>query len=172
MSDANPYSAPDAALDTEAEVLYQPRIFTFGGRIGRVRYLAYSFGISFLLMFVVTFLTAFLSASGGGGVLDMVAIVVTFGAYAVLLVLTLGFARRRFNDLDRSGWWLLTFLVPLVNIAASIYLMFFPGSDGPNKFGSAPVANSTATVIVAWLVLLVPLIGIAAAVLIPMFVGQ
>ena len=42
--DANPYSAPDAALDTGQDDLYQPKIFSFSGRIGRMRYLAYGIG--------------------------------------------------------------------------------------------------------------------------------
>ena len=33
-ADANPYSAPDAALDTGQDDLYQPKIFSFNGRIG------------------------------------------------------------------------------------------------------------------------------------------
>ena len=51
--DANPYSAPDAALDTGQDDLYQPKIFSFSGRIGRMRYLAYGIGVNFLLMAVM-----------------------------------------------------------------------------------------------------------------------
>ena len=41
MSEQNPYSTPGAALDTEQDQYYQPKIISFSGRIGRLRYLAY-----------------------------------------------------------------------------------------------------------------------------------
>ena len=45
--------------------------------------------------------------------------------YIALIVLSVMFAKRRFNDLNRSGWWILLSLVPIVNIAVYIYMMFF-----------------------------------------------
>ena len=171
MSDQNPYSAPGAALDDGQQALYEPKIFSFSGRIGRMRYLAYSFGLSFLVMFAVTFLTAFMSAAGGDGILGMISMAVMIVAYVAVVLLSIGFARRRFNDLDRSGWWLLTFLIPVVNLLVSIYLLFFPGSDGPNKFGPAPVANSVGVLIAGWAVPAVFILGIVAAIAIPAFVG-
>ena len=171
MSDQNPYSAPDAALDGGQDVLYEPKIFSFSGRIGRMRYLAYSFGLSFLVMFLVTFVTAFMSAAGGDGILGMLSMAVMIVAYVAVIFLSIGFAKRRFNDLGRSGWWLLTFLIPLVNLLVSIYLLFFPGTDGPNKFGPAPAANSVGVLIAGWAVPAVFILGIAAAILIPMFAG-
>ncbi|MCP4388391.1 MAG: DUF805 domain-containing protein, partial [Gammaproteobacteria bacterium] len=62
MSETNPYTAPDAALDSGHETLYEPKIFSFSGRIGRMRYLAYSFGISFLLMLVIGVVTGMMAA--------------------------------------------------------------------------------------------------------------
>ena len=35
--DTNPYSAPDASLDTADAEEYQPKIFSVNGRIGRMR---------------------------------------------------------------------------------------------------------------------------------------
>jgi uncharacterized membrane protein YhaH (DUF805 family) len=52
MSEANPYSAPDASLDNGQDVLYSPKVLSFSGRIGRMRYLAYGVGVSMLLMLV------------------------------------------------------------------------------------------------------------------------
>lgn len=173
MSDQNPYSAPDAALDAGQDVQYQPRVFSFSGRIGRLRYMAYSFGLSFLLLFFITFATTMMGAMGGGeSALGMVSMVIGGVFYIAAIVLSIGFARRRFNDLDKSGWWLLTFLIPLVNLAVSIYLLFFPGSDGPNKFGPAPAANSMAVVIVGWAIPVLFILGIVASLAIPQFAGM
>jgi uncharacterized membrane protein YhaH (DUF805 family) len=55
-----------------------------------------------------------------------------------LLLPGLSVAIRRLHDTDRSGWWLLIDLVPI--IGPIVLLVFFlQGSDpGPNRFGPAP----------------------------------
>ena len=50
MEDANPYSAPDADLGGHAQETYDPKFLAVSGRIGRLRYLAYSIGITFLFL--------------------------------------------------------------------------------------------------------------------------
>lgn len=47
---------------------------------------------------------------------------------------------RRLHDIDRSGWWILIALIPL--IGAIILLVWFAtkGTDGRNRFGSDPLA--------------------------------
>jgi uncharacterized membrane protein YhaH (DUF805 family) len=175
ISETNPYSAPDAALDSGHDATYEPKVFSFSGRIGRMRYLAYSFGISFLLMFIVGFVTAvmgYMGAAAGESMLGIVVLGITTLVYIAVIVLSIGFARRRFNDLDRSGWWILTFLIPLVNLLVSIYLVFFPGSEGSNKFGPAPTDNSIGVLILGWTIPVLFIAGIAAAVLIPQFAGM
>ncbi len=88
-----------------------------------------------------------------------------------MIVFSVMFAKRRLNDLNRSGWWYLLTLVPVVNFLLAIYLLFFPGTDGPNNFGPAPAANSMGVLILAWIVPVFVIIGIGAAVIIPQFVG-
>ena len=174
MSAVNPYDAPDAALDTGQDELYQPSIFSFSGRIGRMRYLAYGIGINFLLMAIIGFVSAMLGFAGGGlgsssmGMMGMG----LFGIfYLVAIVLSVMFAKRRLNDLNRSGWWFLLFIVPIVNLLMTIYLLFFPGTDGSNNFGPAPVANTLGVLILGWMLPVFFILGIAAAVLIPQFAG-
>ncbi|MDH3387372.1 MAG: DUF805 domain-containing protein [Gammaproteobacteria bacterium] len=172
MSEANPYTAPDAALDTGLDALYQPKIFSFNGRIGRMRYLAYGFGISFLLVALVSFLTAMAGAMGAGmgdSSMGIVGIILIGLIYIAVIVLSVAFAKRRFNDLNRSGWWLLLFLIPVVNLIVSIYLVFFPGTEGPNNFGPAPAANSIGVLIVGWIIPVLFILGIVAAVAIPQY---
>ncbi len=49
---------------------------------------------------------------------------------------------KRFHDRDKSGWWMLIGLVPIVG---GIWLLvecgLLQGTDGPNRFGPDPVAN-------------------------------
>lgn len=42
---------------------------------------------------------------------------------------------KRFHDLDKSGYWLWFFLVPLLNIYAAVLVLFVRGTRGPNRFG-------------------------------------
>ena len=165
----NPYSAPDAELGQQTDDTYSPAIFTWQGRIGRLRYLAYSYGVTFLLMLIMA-PVAGASAFLGGGAEAGSLLVVAFTAivYIAMVVLCVMFAKRRFNDLDRSGWWCLLFLVPIVNLLASIYLMFFPGTQGSNNFGAAPGPNSLGVKILGLIVPILFLVGIAAAVVLPM----
>lgn len=62
------------------------------------------------------------------------------------LVPSLAVGCRRLHDLDRSGWWLLIGLIPL--IGAIVLLVFFcsRGTMGENRFGRDPLAPDAATV--------------------------
>jgi type IV pilus assembly protein PilA len=97
------------------------------------------------------------------------AVIGTF--YLATFVVSVMFSKRRLNDLNRSGWWFLLFFIPIVNLLLAIYLVFFPGADGPNNFGVAPVQNSWAVILLAILfpIILVGGIGILAAIAIPQY---
>ncbi len=47
---------------------------------------------------------------------------------------------RRLHDLDRTGWWLLLGLIPLVGAIVLIIWFCTKGADGPNRFGLDPLA--------------------------------
>jgi uncharacterized membrane protein YhaH (DUF805 family) len=46
---------------------------------------------------------------------------------------------KRSHDRDRSGWFILLFLVPLLNLWPLIELLFLRGTIGSNRFGPDPV---------------------------------
>lgn len=173
VSDSNPYSAPGAALNTGQDSLYNPKIISFSGRIGRMRYLAYSIGATFLLMLVtmpLIGLSAFSGAAMGGEAgMSMMTMVGMAVYYIGTIVISVMYAKRRLNDLNRSGWWFLLFIVPIVNLLLAIYLIFFPGTDGSNDWGPAPAANSIGVLILGWLMPALFVLGIVAAVAIPQF---
>lgn len=178
MTDVNPYIAPDAALETGHDETYSPSIISFQGRIGRLRYLAYSLGVSLVMMIAMAVVMPLLGASmmmvGGGGAEGMSIISVLFVGvfYIATIVFSVMFAKRRLNDLNRSGWWFLLFLVPIVNLLLAIYLIFFPGTQGSNNFGPAPAANSIGVLILGWSMPVLFVLGIAAAIVVPTMVGM
>ena len=51
------------------------------------------------------------------------------------LIPTLALNVRRLHDIDRSGWWLLIWLIPLIGWAILIWWMTKPPDDGPNRYG-------------------------------------
>ncbi|MCK8783611.1 DUF805 domain-containing protein [Roseomonas sp. NAR14] len=52
---------------------------------------------------------------------------------------------KRWHDHDRSGWWVLIQLVPLVGpIYALVMIGFLRGTPGPNRFGPDPLGDAAA----------------------------
>ncbi len=45
---------------------------------------------------------------------------------------------KRLHDTDKSGWWILLFLIPIVNIVLALYMLFADGTVGPNRYGLDP----------------------------------
>lgn len=48
---------------------------------------------------------------------------------------------RRLHDTDRSGWWLLIALVPVIGGIWLLILFVLPGHAGSNQFGLDPKAG-------------------------------
>jgi uncharacterized membrane protein YhaH (DUF805 family) len=165
---SNPYAAPDAALsDITEDETYDPQIFAVEGRIGRLRYLTYSWLIMIVLMFVIGIIAAILvptlARNNPGAVAGAMLLV-----YIPIIAVSIIMAKRRFNDLNKSGWFTLLLIVPFVNIFAGLYLTFWPGTKGTNEFGPRPAKNPVILYIAA-LIVPVIIIGILAAVAIPAY---
>lgn len=52
---------------------------------------------------------------------------------------SLAVAIRRLHDLDRTGWWVLLFLIPLIGAIILIIWFCSRGTVGPNRFGPDPL---------------------------------
>ena len=140
------------------------RFFELNSRIGRLRYLAYSTGL-LLLMAVGFMLCAAIYNLSSALSVALLGVV-----YIGTLALSIGFAVRRLHDLDKSGWWWLLMFIPLVNLGLAIYILFFAGTSGENRFGEAPPPNSGWVIAgaVAYIAL-IPIGGILAAIAIPAY---
>jgi uncharacterized membrane protein YhaH (DUF805 family) len=60
-------------------------------------------------------------------------------ASLALLLPGLAVGARRLHDIDRSGWWLLVGLVPVLGGLLLIVWFATPGKPGPNRFGGDPL---------------------------------
>lgn len=165
--DTNPYSAPDASLDTADAEEYQPKIFSVNGRIGRMRYLAYNAGANLILAAAMIPLvggfSGLASTTDTGSSFNIIYILANIAG----LIIAILWGKRRLNDLNRSGWWILLLLVPLVNLIFIIYLLAFGGTNGSNNYGPVPVANTMGVIILGSLIPAIFVLGIVAAVVIP-----
>jgi uncharacterized membrane protein YhaH (DUF805 family) len=151
----NPYSSPLAALEN-TPLHYTPTVFALNGRIGRLRLLAYSLALfGALTAGTILVLTAGLMFRSSQGVLDWVPTVL--GLCNLLGVITL--ARRRLQDLDRSGALAVVLLVPLVGQLMLLWLVCAAGKPLPNRFGPAPSANTRAVALAASVLLLLVVVG-------------
>ena len=162
----NPYSATTADLSIPAggDATYQPRIFAMNGRIGRVRYIAYSMAIMVTLLLASMALGAVVALAFGGSQGAFIAVAALFYiAYiAAAFILTI----RRAHDMGQSGWMSLLMLVPLV----SLWFLFAPGTPTTNEYGPRPVPNTTGVIIGAFSPFIFAIVvGILAAIAMPAY---
>ena len=162
----NPYSATTADLSAPAggDATYQPRVFAMNGRIGRVRYIAYSMGIMLALLAVSMVLGGVVAVAFGNSPFAFMGIAGLFYiAYiAAAFILTI----RRAHDMGQSGWMSLLMLVPFV----SLWFLFAPGTPTTNQYGPRPVPNTTGTIIAAFSPIVFGIVvGIVAAIAVPMY---
>lgn len=177
MSD--PYAKPEADLSgANSQATYQPKFLSSQGRIGRLRYLAYSMGASLLLYVVaipvvlifaaagVTVSSLTSGEAGAASAIAMLAIVVLYiAAFAIYFIYT----KRRLNDLGKTGWLSLLMIIPVVNLIMWVYIQFFPGQPQANEYGAKPVANTTGVIILACFPVLFAVLGIIAAISLPAY---
>jgi uncharacterized membrane protein YhaH (DUF805 family) len=95
----------------------------FNGRAVRSEYWFFA-----LFQFLVLVALSIVDAVVGTGVLS------TLGTLALLLP-ALAVGARRLHDTDKSAWWLLIGLIPLVGAIVLIVFFVQPGTPGANRFG-------------------------------------
>lgn len=172
----DPYATPQSDVQPAEESGHsEVKIFSFSGRLGRVRYMAYSMGLMLALWFGGGILAAIavpaMASSPDSAVLGGVMGLLMFTVYGFMLVAMFTLAVRRINDFDTSGWLSLLLLVPLLNFFFVLALWFVPGSQGANRYGLPTPPNGTGVTIMAVLapLALLSYIGVMAAIAIPAY---
>lgn len=66
-----------------------------------------------------------------------------FGAIYSLAVFipTIAVTCRRLHDIDRSGWWQLIWIIPLIGFLVLLFWTTRQGDQGPNRFGDDPIGG-------------------------------
>lgn len=102
---------------------------TFGGRAARSEYWFFT-----LFTFLVGVVLAFIDQA-----LDVEEVLSGIFGLAIL-VPSVAVAVRRLHDTDRTGWWYLLILAPVVGVIVLIVFFATKGTEGPNRFGPDPLA--------------------------------
>ena len=133
------------------------KLFSHQGRIGRLRYLAYVTAASVLHSLVTGVVTVVVVSAPPLAVLAWLPLVI-FLWFAVITGI------KRCHDMDISGWWSLTSIIPVIALA----WVFWPGSRYANRYGPPP-PNTWGVRILGLLLPVISLVGMLAAVAIPQY---
>lgn len=120
-------------------------LFSFQGRANRAKFWLVNIGL--IVVEAIVFGVAGGSAMMSGDPSDMT--MSSFGILGVVCLLALvvvfwvglAVAVKRWHDRNKSGWWVLIALVPV--IGGLWYLIecgFLPGTTGANNYGADPLA--------------------------------
>jgi len=113
----------------------------FSGRSRRKEYW-YFVLFNIIVSIVLGWIDALLGTRGsyaGAGLLS--------GIYGLAVIIpSLAVTVRRLHDIDRSGWWILIGLVPLIGVIVLLVFALLDGTPGDNRYGPNP-KGATARVV-------------------------
>jgi len=154
----SPYAPPQADVAERVPEYAPLKPFSIEGRIGRLRFLAWSMVLSLVTIAVVGVFAlialALVSTDSTAGLI--IGGILAFVLCVVFLIATILISVQRLHDVGWSGWlWLLN-LVPFVGSFFPLLLVVLPGSVVANRYGAPPPPNSTAVKVLSslWLVLI------------------
>jgi uncharacterized membrane protein YhaH (DUF805 family) len=99
----------------------------FKGRIHRMGFWMFQLvNVGFVLLFAAVSV-----------VVELLAIV-TFIYNLAILIPSLAVTVRRLHDTERSAWWMLTLLVPVIGWALLVFFLAQDGTSDENRYGSKP----------------------------------
>ena len=112
-------------MNSYITVLKKYAVFT--GRASRKE-----FWMFILINFIITMILMVGEvALGGPGIAGML--------YSLVVLLpSIGVAIRRMHDTNRSGWWILTWFLPLIGIAFMVFFGVQDSQAGDNQYGPNP----------------------------------
>lgn len=153
-TDSSPYAPPTAPTVSAEPGFAELKVFTVQGRIGRLRYLAWSLALMAAVSVFAAICAALMTSSLIVGGL--------FGTIAVagFFIVSVQLGAQRLHDAGWSAWLLLLNLVPVVGSLFPVLMVVVPGNVGANQFGAPPPPNSKAVKVLACMWLLIVALGL------------
>jgi len=130
------------SIEQESTLVNEPayeeiKFFSPSSRLNRLRYWAHAM-LATIPFYIVLGIGAFLAIQ-----VSVVFWGIAVLAYIAMLVFGFILIIQRLHDLDKSGWLSLIILVPLANLFLLVFLIFFKGTEGRNKYGLPTPPNKT-----------------------------
>ena len=152
----SPYAPPRASVGESQAEFATLKPFSVEGRIGRLRFLAWTMVLSLVTLPIVGVfaLLALGLVSGDSTTGLIIGGIFAFFLFVAFLIVSILFSVQRLHDIGWSGWlWLLN-LVPFVGSFFPLVIMVVPGNTGTNRYGPPPPPNSTAVKVLCslWIV--------------------
>lgn len=149
----SPYAPPQASVGERLPEYATLKPFGVEGRIGRLRFLAWSMVLSLVTIAVVGVFAlvglALVSTDSTAGLIlgGILALILCLA----FLIASIMISAQRLHDIGWSGWlWLLN-LVPFVGSFFPLLMVLMPGNSTANRYGAPPPPNSTAVKVLSWL---------------------
>lgn len=152
----SPYAPPRANVGENLPAFAELKPFSVEGRIGRLRFLAWTMVLSLVTLPIVA-IFAFIGlglVSGDSTTGLIIGGLFAFFLFLGFIIVSILFSVQRLHDIGWSGWlWLLN-LVPFVGSFFPLVIMVVPGNTGANRYGPPPPPNSTAVKVLCslWIV--------------------
>ncbi|ELD3473846.1 DUF805 domain-containing protein [Enterobacter hormaechei] len=109
-------------------ILVLKKTFVYNGRSKRSEY--WKFILAEILIYCALVLSVVFIGEVANTICYILSFLLFFPYIAVLI--------RRLHDTDRSGWWLLLYLVPLLGPFVLLYFTCQGSSEGNNCYGPNP----------------------------------
>ena len=110
----------------------------FGGRSRRGEYWFFTLFslIITVVLSIIDRVTGTFDSSAGMGLLS--------GIFSLaILIPSIAVSVRRLHDIDRTGWWFLLWLVPVIGVIVLLIFAVQDGTPGGNRFGPNPKTTPT-----------------------------
>ncbi|QLG95693.1 DUF805 domain-containing protein [Pseudomonas yamanorum] len=151
----SPYAPPRAAVGDNLPEFSTLKVFTVDGRIGRLRFLAWTLVLTVVILAVtgISLVVGLSIAAASSTAAITIGFLVGIVALVASIWVNVQITVQRLHDLGWSGWLWFLHLVPFVGSIFPILLVVLPGNAGANQYGAPPPRNSTAVKIlsVLWL---------------------
>jgi len=122
-----------SSSEYDLENYYQPKVFSWFGRLDRARYFVFNF--IFFPSITLIFLRIRLSDLSD----NFLNIFLLTLFFVLVLPVDIALTKRRLNDLGYRGWIYLFTLIPIMGQILRIYLFIEPGLNAKNEYGRAPI---------------------------------
>ncbi len=108
----------------------------FSGRARRKEYWMFTLfnAIAIILLSIIDGIISSANSQSGFGMLSSIYLLAVF-------LPSIAVTTRRLHDTDRSGWWQLLMLIPVIGTVVLLVFTAMDGTRGDNRFGPDPKAG-------------------------------